>query len=1196
MTARAQLENYIEQVERRLRARSILIGAAILASSALITTVVLVLITNKLAFSTASLAGARAVLFVVLACGAAFGIIFPLLRLNRRRAAWETERSFPEFQQRLVTVAERDPANHEPFAELLAADTLGVARNAQPAVVVPNKRLMGLLGVALGSLAVLIWMVLAGPGYLGYGAALIWAGDTGAGPLYDIRVLPGDATVRRNADLLITAKLRGMQADAARIYARYESASKWEELPMQPQAGASGFQFVFAGLPEGVEYYVEAGALHSRHFTIRVTDLAAVKQVRVTYHFPSWTGMPSSTEDHGGDLHAIEGTEANLEITTDRPLNSGVLVLDDGTQIDLSSRAGNVYQGTIKIDKDGTYHVAALDGGQPVRISEDFFIESDKANPPEVVIARPSGDYRASPIEEVTVAAKADDAFGLSAFDLHYSVNGGPEQSVNLLNQKGAKQADGSTVISLENFKVVPGDIVSIYATAKDAHAESRTDMFFIQAEPFEREYSQSQQMGGGGGGGGGGNAPDEISQRQKEIIGATWKDLGNKNLAAEKSAEDSKFLSGVQSKLRDQALSLAGRLQSRDLTQQNEEFTSFQNDMNAAAAAMNPAAQKLQGQKWKDAIPDEEKALQYLLRAEATFRQIQVAFGAAGGGAGGSGGSAGRDLASLFDLELDTQKNQYETAQTAQSAGQRAEEIDEALRKLDELARRQDELAQNNTQTPEQRWQQEMLRREAEQLQRQIEQLSRNGQSQSGQSQSGQSQSGQSQDGQSDSGSQSSGNPSGGQSQGRPSANDPRMQQALNQLREANDAMRRAQSGGQSKADARRAAEQLREAMNALGGEKRDQNAGRMSAMAGEADRLANEQRDQTDRIHKLAGGQPSTDANGNPDDPSKLADDRQHLADDLTQLEKQMRDAVRDLSSTDRDAASKLRDSLRQLDQSDLDTRMQRSSDYLRRGVNPDRNGSENEMASDLDKLGQQIREAGQAMGKGQPQNPEDALSQVENLRNRLEAMSRGNNGGQQSGRNSGANSGNSGQNARGNNSGQNAQGGNYSNQPGGPGRVGDFVNGGNYGYQNGGPVYGGMNTGDNLPLPRPVGPGPNPETPEKLYQDYQTAVSQLDQLRKNVQDDPETLKEVENLILQMQRLDPRRFPGNPAIIAQLHGQVLSDVDKLELELRSKQEGKQAGQVRGNESMPVPAGYEDAVADYFRRLSKNQSENESR
>ncbi len=59
------------------------------------------------------------------------------------------------------------------------------------------------------------------------------------------------------------------------------------------------------------------------------------------------------------------------------------------------------------MDKDGAYHVAALDHGQPVRLSEDYFIATDKATPPQVSITKPGGDYRASPIEEVRVGVEA---------------------------------------------------------------------------------------------------------------------------------------------------------------------------------------------------------------------------------------------------------------------------------------------------------------------------------------------------------------------------------------------------------------------------------------------------------------------------------------------------------------------------------------------------------------------------------------------------------------------------------------------------------------------------------------------------------------------------------------------------------------------------------------------------------------------
>ena len=59
------------------------------------------------------------------------------------------------------------------------------------------------------------------------------------------------------------------------------------------------------------------------------------------------------------------------------------------------------------MEKDGAYHVAATRQGQPVRLSEDYFIATDKAKPPQIAIDRPGRDYRASPIEEVTVGVKA---------------------------------------------------------------------------------------------------------------------------------------------------------------------------------------------------------------------------------------------------------------------------------------------------------------------------------------------------------------------------------------------------------------------------------------------------------------------------------------------------------------------------------------------------------------------------------------------------------------------------------------------------------------------------------------------------------------------------------------------------------------------------------------------------------------------
>jgi hypothetical protein len=518
MTAREQLHAYIAQLEQRLRWSTLLRGIAILTGGALVATLVLVTIANALAFSQGSVTAARFALILILAIAAAAGLALPLRRLTRRRAIGTAESAFPQFQQRLTTFTERD--GNDPFIEILAGDTLDIAQSAEPTQLVTDRRLWISLGTGVGAFAVLLWMIAAGPGFLGFGASLLWTGPHRDKPaLYDLRVTPGDAVVRRHADQMVSALPTGLRSPRVKVHARFQSSSKWEEIAMLPKAAGSfagGYEFLFAGLPENVEYYVTAGAMTSKHFNIRVTDLPAVKQIRVTYHYPAWTGLPPEVEERGGDLRAVTGTQAELEVLTDRPLQGSQIQLDNGQQIQLTASENNVYHGTVKMDRDGVYHVAGVEQGQPVRVSEDFFIEARKANPPQIALVRPGrGDYHASPIEEVTVTAKATDEYGLAGVTLHYSVNGGPETALDLLQKKGTKQADGATTLSLEKFNLVPGDLVSVYATAKDANAEAHTDIMFIQAEPFEREFSQSQSSGGGGGGMGQADPSAEISQRE---------------------------------------------------------------------------------------------------------------------------------------------------------------------------------------------------------------------------------------------------------------------------------------------------------------------------------------------------------------------------------------------------------------------------------------------------------------------------------------------------------------------------------------------------------------------------------------------------------------------------------------------------------------------------------------------------------
>jgi hypothetical protein len=95
----------------------------------------------------------------------------------------------------------------------------------------------------------------------------------------------------------------------------------------------------------------------------------------------------------------------------------------------------------------------------------------------------------------------------------------------------------------------------------------------------------------------------------------------------------------------------------------------------------------------------------------------------------------------------------------------------------------------------------------------------------------------------------------------------------------------------------------------------------------------------------------------------------------------------------------------------------------------------------------------------------------------------------------------------------------------------------------------------------------------------------MNELNQLRQMVQDNPEAAREVQQLAQQMQRLDPSRFPGNPAMVDQMHREVLSTVDRLELQLNRSSAATDAHTGKPD---AVPSGYQDAVAEYYRRLSQ--------
>jgi hypothetical protein len=1149
------VNNYLRRIERALRVVVLTRGAAITAGVALAATVLLAVLMYRNAFAPGALVAARFALFLSIGVAVAFGVVIPFMAMNRRRAARHAERAHPEFEQRLLTIAERGEREpRDPFLVLVASEAEEVARRAAPAA--SRRRLAAFLASAAGAAAVLLWLILAGPGSIGEGASLLWAGPAKSGSAYlrGIKVTPGNATVRRKSDQWVSATLEGFDSPEARIFARFRGGAKWEESPMVARTNGPGYEFLFAALPDDVEYYVAARGARSDTYKLSVRDLPGIRKLKVTYHYPKWTGLADKTEEPGGDLRAIEGTVADLEIEFDKPIGNAAVAFDNGEDVTLTGD-GAVRRAAVPIQRDGMYHLVAVEGRDWARLSEDYFIEAQKDSAPEVKLERPGRDGRVSPIEEVPVVVKAGDQFGLHELTVHYSVNGGPERSIDLLQRAGGKEATGKTLLALEDMKLSPGDVVAIYATARGARTIGQTDILFLEAQPYDGEYSQAQEMGGGGGQGGGFDE-ERLSARQKQVIAATWNDIRDEH-RTKNAAEDARFLAEVELKLRGQAQSMAERSKSRELAGTNDTFQYFVRELEEGAKEMAAAADKLKVQALRDALPPEQRALQHVTRAEMAIKNIQVAFGSR---AGGQGGGAARDLENLFDLELDTEKNQYETGQHLNSADQRQQQIDEALQRLEQLARRQQELAEQqkqNQQNFEQRWQQEQLRREAEELRRQMEQLSRQN---SNGSQSSQ-QSGSQQ--QASSGSQ-------GQSS---SSSDRTLRQAFDRLSRATDDMRQAASQpDQRDAASRRAAERLKEAQDILHGMRRGQSSSQLSELGDRAERLLDQQREFTEKMRQAFGaqslsnnrGQDASDRNGREQN-QRLGAEKEQMARELEHLQSDAQRAARDLQGSQPQAAGKLREGLSEVQQNEVQLRMKYAANWIRNGRGAFLVGGEAVTTASLGKLRDDIRDAQQMVDRGgegdkngSGDKNEQALQRIERAREALDRAARRAGGQQQQSGNQPGSRQQSGQQQAG---GQQSGGQQSGDQTGAAQDAAGGVEGAASQFGPGGGAYDGA---------------------------IRQALNDLVQVRRQFGAQTDMSRDLADTIRALDRIEKLPLAG-PEMEARIQREVLPALEQLELQIRRKMDDAKGG-ARDSSAERVPPGYADRVADYFRRLSRAQ------
>ncbi|HSJ10015.1 MAG TPA: DUF4175 family protein, partial [Longimicrobiales bacterium] len=517
---RMQLRDVVAGVRRRWRMKVALRGLLITGGAAIALFLVSLYGLDRAAMPAGGVLALRIVgVILVLALGARF-LVRPLMRrVTDEQVALYLEEHEPSLQNALLAALDTsDPSVSPAFVRRTIERAIETCRSIDDGRRIDRGEI-NRFATAFSVIAVFgLGLSAFGPPILRSGAdAFLHPLRTGAA--VRVAVEPGSITIARGADQVVTAQLNGWQpraggagvAQQIEIHMRTAGDSVFLRIPLLATDDPTVYEVQLFDIGAPTEYYIEADGVRSELFRIDVVDLPYVEQIELEYDYPDYTGIANEVMEDAGDIVALRNTVVTVRAKTTMPVTAARILIEGGATIPMTVNEDGRVEGDIRVVAAGTYTIElTAESGAVVSGSSSYLIDVLDDRGPTVRISKPGHDTRPSNIDEVFVEATAEDDFGVAKLELVYSVNGGAEKTVPLMNPtRPLTEASAGHTFYLEELDLEPGDLVSYFARAVDNGGDggrtSTSDIFFMNIRPFTRDYRQAQQGGAPPGGGGGG-------------------------------------------------------------------------------------------------------------------------------------------------------------------------------------------------------------------------------------------------------------------------------------------------------------------------------------------------------------------------------------------------------------------------------------------------------------------------------------------------------------------------------------------------------------------------------------------------------------------------------------------------------------------------------------------------------------------
>ncbi len=249
---------------------------------------------------------------------------------------------------------------------------------------------------------------------------------------FNISVEPGNLDVLRGEKVEVSLEIEGKSPDRINLYIKEEREENFSGVELK-KINDHTYIYAIDKIKNSFEYFAkgvdEVLFQRDRSFATGIYNIGVIyrpmiRKLKVRLDFPSYSGLGSRyLEDNLGDITALAGTEAYLEVFANKELSGGKIVFENKQPVDMDINNTNAEVKFI-INEDDRYKLIISDSEnitneEPI----EYFVSTILDQYPAVEILDPGKDIDLEEGMRVPLYFRINDDFGFSGLKLAFRKN-----------------------------------------------------------------------------------------------------------------------------------------------------------------------------------------------------------------------------------------------------------------------------------------------------------------------------------------------------------------------------------------------------------------------------------------------------------------------------------------------------------------------------------------------------------------------------------------------------------------------------------------------------------------------------------------------------------------------------------------------------------------------------------------------------